>query len=162
MNEKSITTVYRYYQDISQITSRDQQLLIAAREALQGAYAPYSHFKVGCALLLEDGTIVKGSNQENGAYPSGLCAERVAFFWVGANHPDKRIIAVAITASSDQISTDHPITPCGACRQSMLEYELNQTEPIQLIMQGSSGGIILVESVKSLLPLFFSEQGLKH
>lgn len=162
MNKKVLSTEFQIFSKLDEMSSEEQQLLLAAKDAVTQAYAPYSGFSVGAALLLEDGTIIKGNNQENAAYPSGLCAERVAFFWAGANHPGKKIIAVAITALSKIVSTDHPITPCGACRQSMLEYELNQNQNITLIMQGSSGSIYKVEGVKQLLPLYFNEDGLRH
>lgn len=162
MNEERVVITYKYYQNLSEIPTEDQELLARAKGALLGSYAPYSQFKVGCALRLEDGTIVQGSNQENVAYPSGLCAERVAIFWAGSNHPGKKIVAIAITAASEIIKTDHPITPCGSCRQSMLEYELNQETPIKVIMQGSSGRIMEVESISCLLPFYFNEVDLKH
>ncbi len=162
MNEERVIITYRYYQNPSEIPTEEQELLSHAKRALLGSYAPYSQFNVGCALRLEDGTIVQGSNQENMAYPSGLCAERVAIFWAGSNHPGKKIVAIAITAASKVVSTDHPITPCGSCRQSMLEYELNQCSPIKIIMQGSSGRIMEVDSVSSLLPFYFNEVDLKH
>lgn len=162
MNKKVLSTEFCVYSSIDDLDSSFQTLLQAAKNAVRQAYAPYSGFSVGVALLLEDGTIIHGNNQENAAYPSGLCAERVAFFWAGANHPGIKIVAAAITALSDKVATDHPITPCGACRQSMLEYELNQKSDITLIMQGSSGSIYQVDAVKQLLPLYFNEDGLKH
>ncbi|MEZ4800470.1 MAG: cytidine deaminase [Flavobacteriales bacterium] len=162
MNKKVLSTEWEVISSISDLSPTDQNLLSAAKEAVESAYAPYSQFSVGAALLLEDGTIIKGNNQENAAYPSGLCAERVAFFWAGANHPGKKIVSVAITAKSDVVKTDHPITPCGACRQSMLEYELNQKSDITILMQGTSGMIYKMIGVKQLLPLYFNEDGLRH
>ena len=161
MNKKVLSVEWEVYDRKEDLPTSDAQLLDAAFEAVQHAYAPYSGFSVGAALQLEDGEVIKGNNQENAAYPSGLCAERIAFFWAGANYPGKKIKAVAITAFSQKVSTDHPITPCGACRQSMLEYEMNQGENITIIMQGSTGKIYRMEGVKNLLPLYFNEDGLK-
>ena len=161
MKKFSQTCQWVAFQHKSDLPENEQVLLQRAHEARSRAYAPYSRFSVGAALILEDGTIIEGNNQENAAYPSGLCAERVAIFWTGANHPGKKIIAMAITASSDLFASDKPIAPCGACRQAMLEYELNQKEPIQLIMQGGDGDIIKMDGVKNLLPIYFHEDGLK-
>lgn len=149
------------YDSPDELQDSEQQLLHAATEALENAYAPYSRFKVGAALLLENGLIVKGNNQENMAYPSGLCAERVAIFAAGANFPGISIKMIAITAASIDFPSDHPIAPCGACRQSMLEYELNQKQPIVIIMRGSIGNTYRASGVQQLLPLFFYETGLK-
>lgn len=162
MNKKVLSTEWEVISSVSDLSPIDQELLLAAKQAVESAYAPYSQFSVGAALLLEDGTIIKGNNQENAAYPSGLCAERVAFFWAGANYPGKKIVSIAITAKSDVVKTDHPITPCGACRQSMLEYELNQKSDITILMQGTSGMIYKMVGVKQLLPLYFNEDGLRH
>ena len=157
----SFSCSFERYDSRKELPAELQPLIDACYSAKETAYAPYSGFSVGAALLLENGTIVIGNNQENAAYPSGLCAERVAIFWTGANHPGKKIIAMAITASSDLFTSDKPIAPCGACRQAMLEYELNQKESIQLIMQGGDGDIIRMDGVKNLLPIYFHEDGLK-
>lgn len=133
-------------------------LIKAAHEALSSAYAPYSQFQVGAALLLEDGSIVKGSNQENAAYPSGLCAERVAFFSAGSQHPGKKIMAAAVTTSYPM---EHPISPCGACRQVMAEYELKQQTQIKLLLCSHDGSVIVVNNSRDLLPLYFSGEWLK-
>lgn len=134
-------------------------LIDACLEAMQTAYAPYSGFRVGAALLLENGVIVIGNNQENAAYPSGLCAERVAFFAAGAQHPNVRVIAAAVVASSAQYTHGEPVTPCGGCRQSMLEYELKQQKDIPLYMISPSGEITISPSIKQLLPLHFESKG---
>ena len=133
-------------------------LIKAAHEALSSAYAPYSQFQVGAALLLEDGSIVKGSNQENAAYPSGLCAERVAFFSAGSQHPGKKIMAAAVTTSYPM---EHPISPCGACRQVMAEYELKQQTSIKLLLCSHDGSVMVVNNSRDLLPLYFSGEWLK-
>jgi cytidine deaminase len=147
--------------DAAQLTPHEITLLEAAREAMNKAYAPYSEFRVGAALRLSDGTIVTGNNQENAAFPSGLCAERVAFFSAGALYPGAVITDAAIVASSERFEVDHPITPCGACRQVMLEYELNQDVEIRMLFSGNTGKIIRMEGVRNLLPLFFHESSLR-
>jgi cytidine deaminase len=136
-----------------------QGLIDASIAAMKAAYAPYSGFSVGAALLLENGVIVIGNNQENAAYPSGLCAERVAFFAAGAQYPNLRIIAAAVVASSAQYTHGDPVTPCGGCRQSMLEYELKQQHSIPLYMISPTGEIIVSPSIKQLLPLYFESKG---
>lgn len=139
----------------------EQRLLHEAIHAKNNAYAPYSQFRVGAALLMENGLIIHGNNQENMAYPSGLCAERVAFFAAGANYPGMPIYKVAITAASEKFPSDHPIAPCGACRQAMLEYEMNQQSPITLIMRGTTGKVYRISGIRQLLPIYFHEEGLK-
>lgn len=139
----------------------DQQLLEKALFAAQTAYAPYSEFGVGAALLLDDGSIVMGNNQENAAYPSGLCAERVAFFHVGAVYPGKKVLAVAVRASSPKYKTDQPIAPCGGCLQVMLESEKRQKSPIRLLTAGSSGPVFVVKTIGNLLPFQFDLLKLK-
>lgn len=140
------------FSSISELPESEAVLIKEANDALQSAYAPYSKFRVGCALMLEDGTIIKGNNQENAAYPSGLCAERVAFFYAGANHSDKKIIAAAIT-TTDILAK--PVAPCGACRQVMAEYELKQGSPIKIILSHGGENIYIIKSVTELLPMQF-------
>ncbi|MGY6561745.1 MAG: cytidine deaminase [Luteibaculaceae bacterium] len=161
MKEINIPFTYQEFDSIEDLSDFDKILLLEAQKATEMSYAPYSEFNVGAALRLEDGTIIHGSNQENMAFPSGLCAERVAFFHAGAMHKGKKIVAVAITAVSKKFDVKKPIFPCGACRQSMVEYEQMQDEPISIIMGGKLGKIIKVQSVKSLLPLLFHENDLK-
>ena len=131
-------------------------LLVEAETALQNSYSPYSHFKVGCALRLATGRTVRGSNQENVAYPSGLCAERSAFFSFGSNRqPDDVIEAVAITTLNQEREQDCAYS-CGSCRQSMLEFETAQGQPIPLLMAEKGGTFVLVNSLADMLPLVFS------
>ncbi|MFZ4783888.1 MAG: cytidine deaminase [Flavobacteriales bacterium] len=160
MKKQQFIFEWQVIQAIDDLPEVDRTLLEHAHIARNDAYSPYSRFKVGAALLLSDGTIVKGNNQENMAYPSGLCAERVAMFWAGANHSNKKILAIAITASSVDFTTNQPVTPCGACRQAMLEYEIKQLSPIKIIMQGAEGEIIIVDQIRDLLPLYFHEKRL--
>ncbi|MCR4620302.1 MAG: cytidine deaminase [Paludibacteraceae bacterium] len=133
-----------------------RQLVEAAKNASYNAYAPYSNFHVGAAVLLADGTIVTGSNQENAAYPSGLCAERVALFSASSNHPNTPIIALALTArGSDGLFTRQPISPCGSCRQVLLECQQRAKNKIKVILTGRDK-TILINDAAELLPLAFS------
>lgn len=145
-----------------ELPEQDALLMKAAMDACNNAYAPYSGFKVGAALLMDDGTIIKGSNQENAAYPSGLCAERVAFFNAGANYPQKRIVAVAVTAVLKNHIHPHPVSPCGDCRQVMAEFEHRYGNPIRIIMMTEKNQYVILKSVKELLPFLFSSDSLKE
>jgi len=138
----------------------EQQLIQMAQEATAVAYAPYSNFWVGVALLLSNGEIVKGANQENAAYPSGLCAERVAFFHVGCSHPAETIISIAVVARKAGAQDFTPAAPCGACRQVMLEYEAKQNTPIKIIFMDTDQQYYALSSVASLLPFRFDAKNL--
>ena len=137
-----------------------QSLMQQAIEIRKKAYAPYSHFRVGAALLLDNGKIVLGSNQENAAYPSGLCAERVAIYQAGAVYPEAKIVMIAISAASDSNPTLTPIPPCGSCRQSIAEYEFKQDIPIEIYFMGESGEVYRSNSINNLLPLSFNSNSL--
>ncbi len=137
------------------LSAQQQELLARAKAACANAYAPYSNFRVGAALLLESGAVVIGSNQENAAYPLTLCAERVAIFAALSQQPDARISSIAITIQSQKGNIDRPVSPCGSCRQVIYETELRCERDIELILQGDTGSVYLVPSVKSLLPLMF-------
>ena len=126
-----------------------------AQKARESAYAPYSLFKVGAALLLETGEVIIGNNQENAAFPSGLCAERVAVYHAGATYPGKTIKALALTARSLNHEVRTPTPPCGACRQALAEYEVKQQTPISVYFMGETGNVVKAASVKDLLPLIF-------
>jgi cytidine deaminase len=154
-------TIYELYNSIEELKSEDKNLLKEAMNAAGSAYAPYSHFNVGAAVLLENGVIVKGSNQENAAYPSGLCAERVALFSSGAQYPDITIKSIAVTAFIESSKNAHPVSPCGDCRQVMAEYEHRYHKNIRLIMVTDGGKIIVLDSVKLLLPFMFNSDSLK-
>ncbi|MDW7695655.1 cytidine deaminase [Flammeovirgaceae bacterium SG7u.111] len=145
----------------NELSEKEQELLRAARKATENAYAPYSNFLVGAAILLESGEIITGTNQENAAYPSGLCAERTAIYWAGANRPNQQIISIAVTARKAESNEFLPVSPCGGCRQAMLEYEHKQQKSINMILEGGNGKIVLVESIASLLPLSFTAKSLK-
>ncbi len=155
MIKKIISCQIEAYESENTLQPEDKSLMEAAVNARSGSYAPYSKFNVGAALLLEDGTVVKGSNQENASYPSGLCAERVAIFAAGANYPTKKIVAIAISVASKLHLVDRPAAPCGNCRQAILEYEVKQETPISILMQGAQGAVYKSESLVNLLPLSF-------
>lgn len=138
-----------------EFSPEERSLVDAARKATANSYAVYSHFNVGAALLLEDGTVVTGSNQENAAYPSGLCAERTTLFWANSQYPDKAVVALAIAARTDSGELQQPIPPCGACRQVILETEKRFNRPIKLILYGSVESYIIEDGIKALLPLSF-------
>lgn len=158
MKEISIVSKFSVYESTSELPNDIQNLMEKAVSIRKKAYAPYSKFRVGAALLLDNGEIVLGSNQENAAYPSGLCAERVAIFQAGAIFPEAKIIKMAITAASDTNKTIAPIPPCGACRQSIAEYETRQESPIEIYFMGESGEIHKSASLKNLLPLMFDKK----
>lgn len=158
MKEITITTQLTVFESLEETPKEIQDLMEEAIAIRKKAYAPYSKFRVGVALLLDNGKIILGSNQENAAYPSGLCAERVAIFYAGANYPDSKIIKMAITAASDANPTLHPIPPCGACRQSIAEYEIKQETPIAIYFMGEKGEVYKSNSLKNLLPLLFDKK----
>ena len=160
MKEITITTKFTAYDSVSELPSDIQLLMEKAIEIRKKAYAPYSKFRVGTAILLDNGKTVLGSNQENAAYPSGLCAERVAIFSAGALYPEAKIVTMAISATSDTNPTLSPIPPCGACRQSISEYEIKQEVPIEIFFMGESGSIYKSDSLKNLLPLLFDKKSL--
>jgi cytidine deaminase len=160
MKELHITTTFKVFENLSQLPKDIQSLMNEAVAIRKKAYAPYSHFRVGAALLLDNGKIVLGSNQENAAYPSGLCAERVAIYQAGAIYPEAKIVTIAITAASDSNPTLSPIPPCGACRQSIAEYEFKQDTPIEIYFMGEKGEIYKSNSINNLLPLSFNSTSL--
>lgn len=161
MKEHSINIIYTELDSMSELDATECNLLKRASEACEKAYAPYSSFYVGAAVLLENGEIVCGSNQENAAYPSGLCAERVAMFAAASQYPGTPFIAIAITAKSKKFSVNFPVSPCGACRQVMTEYENQSHKPIKVILKGESGKIILIKNISALLPLAFNSSHIK-
>lgn len=155
MKKINVNTTFTVFESLEELDSSTKDLMLKAIEIRKKAYAPYSKFRVGAALLLENGEVVLGSNQESAAYPSGLCAERVAIFQAGAIHPNQKIIKIAISATSDVNPTKRPTPPCGACRQSISEYEQKQETPIEIYFMGESGDIYKSDSLENLLPLSF-------
>lgn len=158
MKEINITASFTIFDNLNELPAEIQDLMNQAVDVRKKAYAPYSKFKVGAALLLDNGKIILGSNQENAAYPSGLCAERTAIFYAGSTYPEAKILKMAITAASDTNHTTAPIPPCGSCRQSIAEYEIKQDTPIEIYFMGEIGEIYKSASLKNLLPLMFDKK----
>lgn len=158
MEKRDITTriTVCVYEELDEIHRR---VVDAAKVASANAYAPYSRFQVGAALLLENGEIVSGNNQENSAYPSGLCAERVTMFYANAKYPDVAPQILAIAAYTNEAFLKEPITPCGACRQVLVESEVRYGKKIEVLLYGEDR-IFKIESTKSLLPLAFEKESL--
>ena len=159
MKQINITTKitenrYQEYTDI------EKNLIDASKEATSNAYAPYSKFSVGAALLLENGQIITGNNQENAAYPSGLCAERTAVFYANAQFPDQKIEALAIAAFYNGDFTADLISPCGSCRQVFLEVESRYESDVKILMYNRENEVFVAESMRSLMPLSFDKKAL--
>ena len=152
--EKTLTINYEEYASVKEMSAQDQELVAAAHEARKGSYSPYSNFQVGAALRLENGLIIKGANQENAAYPSGLCAERTAMFWASANYPDVPFDTIAIAAADHGVVCELPATPCGACRQVMAEYQKKYGKPLKIILVGDKL-IKKFNCVDDVLPFIF-------
>ena len=131
-----------------------------ARVITEQAYAPYSNFYVGAVAILENGDIVVGTNQENASFPVGICAERVLLGTVATLHPNIAIESIAISYKSDNVKSDHPISPCGMCRQSLLEYETRLKKPIRLILSGQKGKVYIIKTASLLLPFAFTNSEL--
>lgn len=160
MKTQSFTISYETFSSINEISLSDQALCKKAKDALITSHSPYSKFKVGTAISLSNGEVVLGSNQENVAYPSGLCAERVALFAIGINYPNVVVKSMAITAQTEVFKIEKPITSCGACLQVMIEIEKRQNSPIEVLFYCIDGEILKVKSIKSLLPFGFVEDRL--
>ena len=146
------------YAKAEELPAEELTLLQHATKAMQAAYAPYSNFKVGAAVLLDNGKIITGNNQENAAYPSGICAERVAIFYAGAQYPGITIKTIVVTCEAE---AEQPVTPCGACRQAIAEYEQKQNKKIKLVMATPTGKIFSSIGIETLLPFMFSSKYLK-
>lgn len=155
MKSITITSTLEVFDSSKELPEDVQELMEKAIEARNVAYAPYSQFKVGAAIALANGEIVKGSNQENASYPSGLCAERTAVYAAGAQYPEVEIKKIAISAASVKHTVAEPVPPCGACRQALIEYEVKQNSPIEIYFMGESGEVMKAGSIKELLPLIF-------
>lgn len=153
------TTVYQT-ESLDELSQEEQILVKKSKEIVKNAYAPYSKFNVGASVLLENGKYFSGSNQENAAFPSGMCAERVAMYFANAQYPDVPVKAIAVSAFYNEEFTEEPVPPCGACRQVLLESEIRFKRPIKVILV-SKNTITLIENVKTLLPINFDEAFLK-
>lgn len=153
MKELKITTNVQVYQ-YDELVEEDRILVDKAKAMTENSYAPYSKFHVGAALLLSNGKIVGGCNQENAAFPSGTCAERTTIFYAHSKYPNAKFEKLAIAASKDGKMTRQPVSPCGACRQAILEYETLSHQPVKILLYGEEG-IYVVDSIADLLPLHF-------
>ena len=160
MKEIKIESNFLVYQSKEELHEEVKSLMDSAIEAREKAYAPYSKFKVGTAILLENGDVITGSNQENASYPSGLCAERTAIYYAGAKYPKVKILKLVVTASSQNQETSKPIPPCGACRQAISEYEVKQNLPIEIYFMGKTGEVLKSDSIANLLPFVFKKSSL--
>jgi cytidine deaminase len=160
MVQHEIKINFKEYDSLSGLNERYQWLCAEAVKALANSHSPYSKFRVGAALLLESGKILHGSNQENVAYPSGLCAERVVLFNWGANHPSDPIVAIACTAQTDAFKLTQPVASCGACLQVMAECEKMQEKPFEIILFCDNGPVWVMDGVNSFLPFLFFEKRL--
>ena len=155
MKKLSVRSEFEEFQGIDQLPEADRELFRHAVEARDKAYAPYSQFSVGAALRLDNDLIVTGNNQENAAYPSGMCAERVAVWSALSKFPKTKIKKLFITARSDKNKVNRPVSPCGSCRQTLAEYEIRQEQPIEVYFTGEIGVILKAASVRDLLPFMF-------
>jgi len=159
MKTTEIRILVHEFANIDELPVNDQNLLLEARRITRQAYAPYSGFHVGAAVLLDNSMTIAGNNQENSAYPSGLCAERVALFYANANYPDSGVKTIAISAAKDGVLVNEPVKPCGSCRQALAETEVRFKTPIRIILDGQDS-ILVLNGVESLLPLSFSKKAL--
>lgn len=160
MEEIKINITIQHLQ-MNELSEQDQQLVESAKQATRNSYAPYSHFNVGAALRLDDGSIVIGANQENAAFPSSLCAERTAIFAAQANHPELSIDTLAIAARNIDGFINNPITPCGGCRQVILGMEDRYKKPIRILLYGKKG-VYIINTLKDLLPLSFIDDNMHN
>lgn len=157
MKEVKIESVLQVYDNFKELPEDIANLMNMAIAIRLKSYSPYSNFSVGAAILLDNGKIITGNNQENASYPSGLCAERTAIYYAGAQYPDAKILKMAVTAGSKLKSTNTPIPPCGACRQAIAEYEVKQDAPIQIYFMGETGKVVGSYSLANILPLVFDK-----
>lgn len=161
MHKVNLSIEYFECDQINDLDQKDRELVTEAEKAVSLAYAPYSKYYVGAALRLDNGLIITGNNQENVAYPSGICAERVAIFYASAQYPDQKIESIAITAKAGDFIIKNPVAPCGACRQVLAEYQTKQKSPIKIILKGETGKIQVISSVDDILPFMFHAEELK-
>lgn len=156
MQQKDINFSINIYPGSDSLSAADAALVTHARQATRTAYAPYSHFSVGAAALLTNGEVLTGTNQENAAYPVGICAERVLLSAISALHPGMAVQTLAISYHNTMGESNHPISPCGICRQSLVEYEQRTQQPIRLLLTGMEGEVYEIATARHLLPLGFS------
>jgi len=162
MKAQKLVTEFDEYAHSGELPSDDARLLEKAREATSLAYAPYSHFHVAAAALLDNGQILTGTNQENASFPVGICAERVLLSAISSQYPTAKVISMAITFENENGESNYPVTPCGVCRQSLFEFESRNQQPIRLIMGGKTGAVYVLHSAHLLLPLAFTGTELRR
>jgi len=155
MEKLNFTSEVLVFENRFELPKEIEGLLVMASEAAKKAYSPYSHFKVGAAILLNNGEIITGNNQENAAYPSGLCAERTAAFYASSQYPEVPFSRIAISSHSPLKQTTEPVTPCGGCRQALIEFEQKFNQKIEIILSGDIGKVYIFKSVVDLLPFSF-------
>ena len=160
MKQRKFEFSFEVYDSIDELNADDRQLLIEARNVTNKAYAPYSKFQVGAAAKLSNNKIVTGTNQENASYPVGICAERVLLSAISTLYPETPIETIAVSYQSGKIKSDHPISPCGMCRQALQEYQGRTNKPIRLILAGMEGNVYVIGSASELLPLAFRSEEL--
>ena len=158
MRKEQFICPYTLYENLDELEPRDAELMRRAHEATKNSYAPYSNFHVGAAVRLANGAIVTGNNVENAAYPSGLCAERVAMFSAMAQYPGVAFEALAVTAHSASMRIEEPVAPCGACRQVMVEVEQQSNQALRVMCQGETGPIMVFDGIESLMPFIFLDK----
>ncbi len=158
MKKIKIESFLEVYSSKDELPEAISSLMDAAFTAREQAYAPYSNFLVGAAILLDNGEVVTGNNQENACYPAGLCAERTAIFYASSKYPDAKMLTMAITARARDKETTDPIPPCGVCRQAIAEYEIKQDAPIELYFMGEAGKVVKSASLENILPLLFTSK----
>lgn len=161
MKNEEFSFKYQVFESIEQLNIEDAYLLTEARKITQFAYAPYSNFKVGAYAKLMNGEMVSGTNQENAAYPVGICAERAVMSVASALFPEVGIKTIAISYDNMKGKSDHPISPCGICRQSFFEFQERTENPIRIILSGQEGKVLLIENAADLLPLVFGSADMK-
>lgn len=161
IKKRGISCEFTEIDSIDELPTDEQALLEQAKQAMLRAHAPYSKFKVGAAVLMSNGEIIQGNNQENASYPHGTCGEKVAINYAHSLYNNESIIKLAITASNEHADLDHPVAPCGGCRQNILELEQKQNQPIKIILQSNKSKIYIIDSVQQLLPLTFGVSDLQ-
>lgn len=161
MKNETLHIHYQVFDDLETLPELEKELLEAAQSAVESAYAPYSGYQVGAAVRLKNGEVITGTNQENAAFPSSLCAERIALYCAASRYPEVAVTAIAVTAKSDSLSISEPVSPCGACRQVMAETEWRWNTPLRIILSGDHGKVYRFERINNLLPFTFSADKLK-
>ena len=162
MEEKELSISYQVYASVDELDPLDKSLMADAKACLNASYSPYSQFKVGCAIRLENGKVISGTNQENASFPVGLCAERVALSAVDSLYRGVKIESMAITATTAKADIDKPLSPCGNCRQAISEAQLKSGNAIRIILQGETGEVFIFKSIDGLIPMSFDDKYLQN